>query len=45
MPGPVHLEFVVDEVALRQVFSEFFGFPVNIIPSWLSILMYQLRDE
>jgi hypothetical protein len=26
--------FVVDKVALEQVFSKFFGFPVNIIPPW-----------
>jgi hypothetical protein len=26
-PGSGHVEFVVDKVALRQVFSEYFGFP------------------
>jgi hypothetical protein len=26
-PGPGHVEFVVDKVAQRQVFSEYFGFP------------------
>jgi hypothetical protein len=27
--GSVHVEFVVDKVALGQVFSEYFGFPCN----------------
>jgi hypothetical protein len=26
-PGSGHVGFVVDKVALRQVFSEYFGFP------------------
>jgi hypothetical protein len=26
-PRPVHVGFVVDKVVLRQVFSEYFGFP------------------
>jgi hypothetical protein len=30
--GSVHVGFVVDREALGQVFSEFFGFPVSIIP-------------
>jgi hypothetical protein len=28
-PGSSHVGFVVDKVALGQVFSEYFGFPVN----------------
>jgi hypothetical protein len=26
-------------------FSKFFGFPLNIIPQWLSMLTYHLQDE
>jgi hypothetical protein len=40
------MELVVDRVALGQGFfrvSQFF--PVNIIPPWLSMLIYNLRDE
>jgi hypothetical protein len=29
-PGSIHVGFVVDKVALGQVFSEFFGFPLSI---------------
>jgi hypothetical protein len=29
-PGSSHVEFVVDKVALGQVFSEYFGFPYNL---------------
>jgi hypothetical protein len=29
-PGSGHLGFVVDKVALGQVFSEYFGFPANL---------------
>jgi hypothetical protein len=44
-PGSVHVGFVVDEVALGQVFLRVLcGFPVNIIPPLLSILIY-LGDE
>jgi hypothetical protein len=37
--------FVVDKVALGQVFYAFFDVPVNIIPPWLFILTYHLVDE
>jgi hypothetical protein len=30
MPGPVHVGFVVDRMALEQVYSEFFGFAQSI---------------
>jgi hypothetical protein len=37
--------FVVDEVALGQGFLRVLPFsPVNIVPPWLSILMYHLDD-
>jgi hypothetical protein len=33
-----HVGFVVDEMALEQVFSEYFGFPVNLhSTSWSTI--------
>jgi hypothetical protein len=42
-PGSVHVEFVVDKVALGQVFLRVLRFsPVNIILLWLSILIYNL---
>jgi hypothetical protein len=44
--GSVHVGFVVDKVALGQVFSQVLWFsPVNIIPPLVSILIYYLRDE
>jgi hypothetical protein len=36
-PGSIH---VVDKMHWDRFFSEFFGFPINIIPPWLSILLY-----
>jgi hypothetical protein len=30
MPGSGQVGFVVDKVALGQVFSEYFGFPANL---------------
>jgi hypothetical protein len=46
MPGSVHVEFVVDKVALGQVFLRVLLFsPVNIVPPWLSTLIYHLGDE
>jgi hypothetical protein len=42
---PVREGFVVDQVVLRQVFLRVLQFfRVNIIPPWLSILAYHLRD-
>jgi hypothetical protein len=41
-PWLVFVGFMVDKVAMRQVFYEIFGFPVSIIPPWLFI--YHLRD-
>jgi hypothetical protein len=44
--GSVHVGFVVDKVALGQASLRVLRFsPVNIIPPWLSILIYQLGDE
>jgi hypothetical protein len=46
MSESVHVEFVVDNVALGQAFLSAFGsFPVNVIPLWLSILINHLEDE
>jgi hypothetical protein len=46
MSGSVHVGFVVDKVALGQVFLQVILFsPVNIIPLWLSTLIYHLLDE
>jgi hypothetical protein len=46
VPGSVYVEFLVDKMALGQVFLEFFVLLlVNIIPPWLSILIYHLGDE
>jgi hypothetical protein len=45
-PLSVHVGFVLDIVALGQVFLRVLRFsPVNIIPPWLSILIYHLVDE
>jgi len=45
-PGSVHVGFVVDKVALGQVFLRVLRFsPVSIIPPWFSILIYHLGDE
>jgi hypothetical protein len=42
----VHVEFVVDEVALGQIFLRVHRVPsVNIIPLWLSTLISHLGDE
>jgi hypothetical protein len=39
--GSIHVELVVDKVALGQIFLTVFRlFPVNIIPPWLTILIY-----
>jgi hypothetical protein len=41
MPRSVHVEFVVDKVALGQVsFRVLWFFLVSIIPTWLFILIY-----
>jgi hypothetical protein len=46
VPSSVHVAFVVERVALGQVFLKVLQFyPINIIPPWLYILIYQLRDE
>jgi hypothetical protein len=43
-PGSLHVGFVVDKVALGQVFLRVLRLSrVNIIPPWLSILIYHLR--
>jgi hypothetical protein len=44
--GSVRVGFVVDKVALGQVFLRLLRFsPVNIIPPWLSMFIYHLGDE
>jgi hypothetical protein len=46
VPRSLHVRFVVDRVALGQVFLQVFWFsPVIIIPPWLSVLMYHLGYE
>jgi hypothetical protein len=37
----VQVGFVVDEVAMGHVFLRVPRFPVDIIPPWLPVLMYQ----
>jgi hypothetical protein len=44
-PGSIHVGFVVDKVALGQVFLSSSFFPVSIIPPSFSILIYHLEDE
>jgi hypothetical protein len=40
IPGSVHVGFVVDKVALGEVFLRVLRFfPVDIIPPWLSMLI------
>jgi hypothetical protein len=44
-PGPGHVGFVVDKVALEQVFSEYFGFPCQLHStncSTVIIIIYHL---
>jgi hypothetical protein len=42
----VNVGFVVDKVALGQAFLQVIQFfSVNIIPPWLSTLIYHLGDE
>jgi hypothetical protein len=47
VPESLHVGFVMDKVALGQVFSKFlrFYYPVNTIPPWLSTLTYHLQYE
>jgi hypothetical protein len=45
-PASINVGFVVDKVELGQVFLLVLRIShVNIIPPWLSILIYHLRDE
>jgi hypothetical protein len=45
-PELFHVWLAVDKVALGQAFLRVLRFfPVNIIPRWLSKLMYHLGDE
>jgi hypothetical protein len=45
-PQSIHMGFLVEKVALGQVFLRVFRFfPVNIIPPWLSILTYHPGNE
>jgi hypothetical protein len=41
-PGPVHVEFLEDKVALGQAFSKFFGFLLSVLFHLDSILIYYL---
>jgi hypothetical protein len=41
-PGPVHVEFLQDKVALGQAFSKFFGFLLSVLFHLDSILIYYL---
>jgi hypothetical protein len=44
--GSIYVGFIVDKVALRQVFIRVLrSSTVNIIPPWLSILIYHLGVE
>jgi hypothetical protein len=43
--GSVHVGYVVDKVALGQVFSEFFCIPLSILIHRGSILRYLMKDE
>jgi hypothetical protein len=46
IPGSVHVGYVIDTMALAQVFPLSTSiFPVNIILLWLSILIYYLGDK
>jgi hypothetical protein len=46
MPRSFHEGFVVDKVALGQIFLRVLQFsPVGIIPPGLSVFMYHLGDE
>jgi hypothetical protein len=46
MPWSVHIGFVMDKVALGQVYPRVLQFsPVRTIRSWLFILIYYLGDE
>jgi hypothetical protein len=49
--SPVHLGFVVDEMSLAQVFSEYFGFPLSVLFPYdpysfihLSLTLYKLKN-
>jgi hypothetical protein len=44
-PRSVHMRFVVDKVAPGEILRFIRFPPVNIIPPWLSIFMYNLKDE
>jgi hypothetical protein len=45
-PKSTHLGFVVDKLAMGQVFLRvLWSYPVHIIPPWLSMLIYHLEDE
>jgi hypothetical protein len=46
LQSQTYLHLTLEEVTLGQVFVPSFSvFPISIIPSWLSILMYHLRCE
>jgi hypothetical protein len=45
-PGSIRVGFAVDRVAMGQVFFPSFSvFSVNIIPPWLSMVIYRLGHE
>jgi hypothetical protein len=45
VPGSVHVGFCGEQSGPGTSFLDFFGFPVNIIPLWFSMLIYHLGDE
>jgi hypothetical protein len=46
LPDSTHMGYVVDKVALGQIFLRVLRFsPVSIIPPSLSTLVYHLADE
>jgi hypothetical protein len=44
-PGPVHVEFVVDNVALDTFFCEFFSFLLPVLFQLCSILICYQKDK
>jgi hypothetical protein len=42
LAGEAHVEFVMDIVALGQVFLRVWFYALNIIPPWLFMLIYLL---
>jgi hypothetical protein len=46
IPAAIHVGFVVNKAAMRQVFLRFLRFFLGeIIQPWLSVIMDHLKDE